>query len=176
MSASASAAFAKRSLFLASWAFAVWLLITWTATAESLGFGAGVALIVGIALSPMGEVVAPWRVIDPRRLVPLMALTVLSLGRIVRANLVLAWRIWSPRRPLHSGMIIVPTELRSETTLGAVGLVTSLIVDNQVVDVDTRRNEFQYHAVSVPDGDSRERSEHINAPTERMIARIARRR
>lgn len=176
MSAVSPRAYVERSLFLAIWAFAVWLLITWTATAESLAFGAGLAVLVGMALSPMGDVVAPWRVIDPRRLVPLLALTVLSLGRIVRANLVLAWRIWSPRRPLHSGMVIVPTELRSEATLGAVGLVTSLIVDNQVVDVDTRRHELQYHAVSVPDGDGRERSEHINAPTERMIARIARRR
>jgi multicomponent Na+:H+ antiporter subunit E len=56
--------------------------------------------------------------------------------------------------------------------MAATGLITSLIVDNQIVDLDVRRRELQYHAVAVPPGDAAQRAESINAPTERWLARL----
>jgi multicomponent Na+:H+ antiporter subunit E len=47
-------------------------------------------------------------------------------------------------------MVIVPTSQRSAGGLTAVGLVTSLIVDNQLVDLDRDGAQLQYHAVEVP--------------------------
>src|SRR5690242_10187761 len=141
-----------RVLYTGIWAFAVWLVLTWTATAEQLLFGAGLALLVGIALAPLGDVIAPWRILDPRRALAVGELFLTGLARIVRANLSLARRILSPSRPLESGMVIVPMYLRTEAALGATGLITSLVVDNQVVDDDTRRHEWQYHCVAVPTG------------------------
>lgn len=166
---------AVRALALALWAFAVWLVLTWTVTAEQLTTGAVVALLTGIALAPLGDVVPPWRVLDPRRLGAVLALVGASLGRIVRANIGLASRIWSPRRPLRSGMVIVPTLARTDAQWGASGLITSLIVDNQIVDLDTGRDEMLYHAVDVPDGDGPAKAESVNAPTERLLLRIDRR-
>jgi multicomponent Na+:H+ antiporter subunit E len=165
---------AARAATLAVWAFAVWLLLTWTVTAEQLAFGAGLAIAVGVALCPLGDVARPWRLLDPRVLVALGGLVGTSLGRIVRANVVLAGRIWAPGRPLRSGMIIVPTSARGTAQLGGTGLITSLIGDNQITDVDTRRNELLYHAVAVPPGDKTEQAESINAPTERWLARLTR--
>lgn len=160
---------------LAVWAGVVWLLLTWTVTAEQLVAGGLTALAVGLALAPLGEVVGQWRVLDPRRLATGLWLLVVSLGRVARANVELAVRIWRPSRPLRSGMIIVPTTLRSDGSLGMVGLITSLIVDNQIIDLDREHHLLQYHAVSVPDGDGAQRAEQINAPTERLLARIDRR-
>ena len=68
------------------------------------------------------------------------------------ANLRLSRLIWDPRLPLRSGMIVVPTRERSAGGLTAVGLITSVIVDNQLVDVARSQGQLQYHAVEVPEG------------------------
>jgi multicomponent Na+:H+ antiporter subunit E len=161
---------------LAVWAYAVWLLLTWTATAEQLIFGAVTSTAIGAAMLALGPVPSPWGVFGRRRLRELTALAGGSAVQIVRANLSLAVRIWSPRRPLRSGMIIVPTRARTEGELAAVGLITSLIVDNQLVDLDRSAHELQYHAVAVPRGGAAERAEAVNAPTERRVIRISRAR
>jgi len=85
-------------------------------------------------------------------------------------------RIWTPSLPLASGMVVVPTELRSDAGVGALGLITSLIVDNQIVDVDRSRNELQFHAVDVPEGGTPAKRAAITGPTERALAPILRRR
>jgi multicomponent Na+:H+ antiporter subunit E len=161
-----------RSAALSIWLFGFWLVLTWTVTAEQLVFGALLSVAVAVAMAPLGTVVAPWRLADPRRLAAVAVLTISSLGRIVRANLSLARRIWSPSRPLRSGMIIVPTTMHTDGELAAVGLVTSLIVDNQCVDLDRSADELQYHAVAVPEGSGAERAERVNAPTERLVAKV----
>jgi multicomponent Na+:H+ antiporter subunit E len=161
-------------LALTVWAYAVWLLLTWTATAEQLIFGAVTSTAIGAAMLALGPVPAPWRVFGRRRLRELAALACGSAVRIVRANLSLAVRIWSPQRPLRSGMIIVPTSAQTDGELAAVGLITSLIVDNQLVDLDRSAHELQYHAVAVPGGGAGKRAEAVNAPTERRVIRIGR--
>jgi multicomponent Na+:H+ antiporter subunit E len=148
----------------------VWVLLTWTATAEQLLFGAGLALAVAVALAPLGPVVGPWQLFQPARLVAIARLAGYVAVHIVRANVALARRIWSPSRPLRSGMVIVPTMARTDGELAATGLITSLIVDNQVVDLDRKEHVLQYHAVAVPHGD--DPAESINAPIERRLAKV----
>lgn len=164
-----------RAFALAGWAYGVWLLLTWTATAEQLVTGALIAFIVGSALAPLGTL-APWTALAPRRLVASAVLLGDSLVRIVRANLSLARRIWSPHRPLRSGMIILPTAAHTDGEIAAIGLITSMIVDNQIVDLDRSTAELQYHAVDVPEGEPAERRERVTGPTERHVLRIARSR
>jgi multicomponent Na+:H+ antiporter subunit E len=154
------------------WAYLVWVLLTWTKTAEQLLFGAGTALVIGGVMAPLGRVGAPWSVLKPKRLWALMCLGGSALARSIRANASLARRIWLPSRPLHSGMIIVPTRMHTDGGVAATGLITSMIVDNQVVDADRKHDLLQYHAVAVPDGDAAQRAEHINAPIERIVGRV----
>lgn len=166
--------YARRTGTLAIWAYAVWLLLTWTVTAEQLIFGGLLAITVGLAMAPLGEVVRPWRLLNPLRTVALLRLIISSAGRIVVANVSLARRILSPSRPLASGMLIVPTNAHTDREIGATGLITSLIVDNQIVDVDRSRDELQYHAVAIPRGTKLEKAEQVNAPVERLLAAIDR--
>jgi multicomponent Na+:H+ antiporter subunit E len=156
------------------WAYGTWLLLTWTVTFEQLVFGGLLALTVALALAPLGEVARPWLLLGPRRLFAIGRLVVAALVKIVRANLGLARRIWSPRRPLASGMVVVPTTMRTDAGLGALGLITSLIVDNQIVDVDRTRHELQYHAVQVPAGTDAKVAA-ITGPVERLLGPIVRR-
>jgi multicomponent Na+:H+ antiporter subunit E len=160
---------APRLIALACWAFLAWVLLTWTLTVEQVAVGAAVAVAVAAALAPLGGVAAAWRLLSPRTLAGVIRLAVVSAGRILVANLRLARRIWSPRLPVRSGMVIAATRQRSEGGLAATGILTSLIVDNQLVDVDRSRGELQYHAVSVPEGDPEQVAEVINAPAERLL-------
>ena len=160
---------APRLIALACWAFLVWVLVTWTLTVEQLAVGAAISVAVAAALVPLGGVAAPWRLLSPRILAGVIRLAVVTAGRILVANLRLARRIWSPGLPLRSGMVITATRQRSEGGLAATAILTSVTVDNQFVDVDRSRGEFQYHAVSVPDGEPEQAAGVINAPVERLL-------
>jgi len=164
----------KRRVALASWCFLVWLGLTWTVTLEQIVFGLVISVGVAVAIAPLGDVAAPWSLLAPRRLAATVALTGRALVRIVRANVALARRIWDPKLPLSSGMVVVPTETRTDAEVTAVALITSLIVDNQFVDLDRGRGELQYHAVSVPEGGPDDARTVINGPVEGWIRPFAR--
>jgi multicomponent Na+:H+ antiporter subunit E len=159
-----------RAVALGVWSLIVWVLLTWMFTLEQLVAGAVAAAAVAIALAALGPVARPWLIADPRRLLAATRLGLAVAGRMVVANVRLARRIWTPSLPLHSGMIVVPTKARTEGGLTAVGLLTSLIVDNQIVDVDRARGLLQYHAIEVPE-DAAGRAA-INGPIERLLARL----
>ncbi len=165
---------AGRVFALFCWAFGVWVLLTWTLTLQQLAFGAGIAAVVAVALAPLGDVTGPWQLLAPRRLAATAALLLLAARRILIANLRLSRLIWDPRLPLRSGMVVVQTHQRSAGGLTAVGLITSVIVDNQLVDVDPSRAQLQYHAVEVPEGGPERAREAINGPVERHLAAFQR--
>lgn len=165
----------RRVVALFCWSYLAWVLLTWTLTLETQLFGAGFALVIAVALAPLGEVAGPWQLLRPRRLAGAVRLLVSAAGRIVLANLRLARLIWHPRLrrpdgPLRSGMVIVPARYDAAGQLAAVGLITSLIVDNQITDLDRSRRELQYHVVIMPEGGPEQASEQINAPAERWLA------
>jgi multicomponent Na+:H+ antiporter subunit E len=159
----------RRLIALALWCYLVWVLLTWTLTAEQLSFGAAIAVAVAFALAPTGAVAAPWQLLTPRRVVGALRLLAECSARILVANCVLAYRVWHPRRPMTSGFVVTPTRARSDCALAVVGLATSLIVENQIVDVDRERDELLYHAVAVPDDGKQAAYAEINGPVERML-------
>jgi multicomponent Na+:H+ antiporter subunit E len=164
-----------RRVALGVWAYAVWVLLTWTPFSwETEAFGLVTALVLAHALAPFGEVARPWLLVDPRRLAAIIRLLGGTLRGIVVANLKLARLIWTPGLPLRSGMVIVPTAERSDGGLAAVGLISSLIVDNQIVDVDRRLHLLQYHAVCVPEGGRERARAAINGPVEDMLEPLTR--
>jgi multicomponent Na+:H+ antiporter subunit E len=156
---------------LTVWCLLVWVLVTWTATFEQAVFGITVSVLVATSLAPLGPVVPLWRLFAPKPARAALGLLVTSLWHILQANMRLAARIWAPSRPLNSGMVIVPTTQRTVFGLTVVGLLTSVVVDNQLVDVDRKRHELVYHAVSVPEpeGDVANARAQINEPVERFL-------
>jgi multicomponent Na+:H+ antiporter subunit E len=166
----------RRLAALTAWGYLMWVVLTWTLTKEQLLFGAGFAVLVAGSLWSIGDYEGPWFLLDPRHLPRLVRLLVTACGRIVVANVKLAARVWSPSRPLSSGMVIVPTKVRTDGGLTAVGLITSLIVDNQIVDVDRERHQLQYHAVAVPPEDPDEARAAINGPVEDLLVPLEGRR
>ncbi|GAA1121588.1 hypothetical protein GCM10009630_19340 [Kribbella jejuensis] len=129
---------------LTFWCFLVWLALTSLLTVESLVTGSVVSLLVAWSLAPLGSVVRPWRALSMLRLAGFVAF------KVLRANLSLARRIWTLSLPLATGMVIVPTRFEDESRVAAVGIISSLIVDNQLIDLDRSRRELLYHCVAVP--------------------------
>lgn len=162
------------ALSITIWCYLTWVLLTWTLTLEQQLVGLAVSAVIGIALTPFGEVPGIWRLIEPRRFVRALLLFGASAGRVVRANISLARRILSPSLPLRSGMTIVPAGYDGAAGLGAVGIITSLVVDNQIVDLDRDRRRLQYHAVNVPAGGPAAKRAAINGPTEDELAPLLR--
>lgn len=152
----------------------MWVLLTWTLTIEQLAFGVGLSLLIAVALAPMGEVTEPWRLLRPAALWTLVRLAATLVASVVRANVVLAWRIWHRDPPIRTGMVIVPTEVGTDGGLAGVGLLTSLVVDNQIVDVNRRRHELLYHAVVVPSRDPQVAYDAINGPIEKHVKKLER--
>lgn len=155
---------------MALWSGAAWVLLTWKATLEQALYGVAVSLTVAMIMSPLGPVSPPWRLLRPGRLMRLAALVVTSAGRIVWANIELARRVWSPSRPIRTGMLVVPTDLRTDGAVTTVGLLGSIIVDHQLVDLEPGR--LQYHAVWVASEDPTEARERINGPVERLLRSV----
>ena len=160
---------ATRLIGLWCWGYLVWVLLTWTFTLEQTLFGAFIAAVVAVALAPLGEVAGPWRLLRPRALAGGAWLLLAAAWQVLQANLRLSRRIWDPRRPLASGMVITPTRERTEGGLAAVGVISSLIVDNQITDLDASAHELQYHAVAVPDGGRDKAYQQINGPVEDLL-------
>ena len=163
---------ASRVVGLAMWAFAVWVLVTWTLTVSQILFGIAISVAVAVACASLGAIGTPWSYLRPRRIGAVLLLAGATGWRVVRANCSLALRIWSPGLPLRSGMLVVPTAARSEGALTAVGLITSVIVDNQLVDLDAEHHELQYHAVWIGAEDPDENRDRINGPIEGRVQQV----
>ncbi len=164
----------RRWAALFVWSYLAWILLSWTRTAEQLAIGAGIAAVVALVCAPLGRVVEPWRLLSPLRALRVLRTTGFVARRVVAANLSLSKRIWAPSRPLRPGMVIVPTEMRTEGGLGGVGLLTSLIVDNQVVDVDAENHELQYHVVWNDSADPDANRARANGPLEARVKGLER--
>jgi multicomponent Na+:H+ antiporter subunit E len=159
-----------RWLAVFCWAYLTWAVLSWTLTIEQVLIGVLLSALTALACAPLGPVAAPWSVLRPRRVAALARLAAVVAVRVVRANVALSQRIWSPRLPLRSGMIIVPTTARGDAALAAVGVLTSVIVDSQLVDLDRVRHELQYHGVWIDSTDSGRNRERINAPIEERLS------
>jgi multicomponent Na+:H+ antiporter subunit E len=156
-------------LALFPWCFLVWVVLTWTLTIEQMVFGVLAAALVTVGLSPRRRVAGPWLLFLPRNLAVIGRLLVLVVARVVVANIHLASMVWRPHIPVRSGMVVVPTRVKSSGALTVVGLLSSLIVMNQIVDVDRERGQLQYHTVDAPGGTD-EAYDTMNGPIERILA------
>jgi multicomponent Na+:H+ antiporter subunit E len=164
----------RRVLPLWCWSFLVWTLLSWTATVEQVTVGLVVSLAAAWACAPLGSVAGPWALLRPRRIVPLLALIGVVSAKVVQANLHLTRVIWS-RRPPPGGMVIVPTTARTDAELAAVGVLTSLIVNSQLADLDRHRHQLQYHTVEVTSLDPAANRALINESVEDHVEAVTRR-
>jgi len=151
------------------WCYLVWTLLSWTASVEQVVFGVVLAALVALACAPLGTVAGPWRLLAPRRLVAFARLLWLVVTRVVVADVKLTRLIWSRHPRPGSGMVVSATRARTDGQLTTVGVLTSVIVDSQLIDLDRYRHELQYHAVWVASIDPETNRRLINGPVEDQV-------
>jgi multicomponent Na+:H+ antiporter subunit E len=157
----------RRRVHLFAWALLTWIVLTWSTSVQQLVAGVVIAVLAACALAPLAPVAAPWAVLAPARAWRVVAIAGDSAVRIVKANVVLARRIWDPRLPIRTGMLVFPTPLRSDGALGAVGILSSLVVDNQIVDLET--GHLQYHAIWAEPSDPRHAHPRVMGRLEPLV-------
>ncbi len=162
---------------MTAWIFALWVIFTWTAAVEQLVWGTAVALLLAGPLAGTGRVARPWKALAPRRMWAASRLLAVYLARMTKANLGLARRIWTPRLPLRSGMVLVADPTTTDGSLTWLALMTSTIVDNQLVDVDDAsppgHRRLQYHGVWIPTFDPDANAARIEGSIPRWLELIA---
>ena len=157
---------------LAAWLMLVWLLLSWMVTPESLAIGAVASFAGALAFVRVSRTPGPWVFLQPRRLLAVTRFAGYLLGRVVVANVRLSRMVVTSGRPSASGMVIVPTRASSDSDLAAVGLLSSLVVDNQLVDLDRSRRELMYHVMEAPPADPDAAVAAINGPIEARIRKV----
>lgn len=155
-----------RVLAVATWAYLVWLVLTWTATVEVFVAGALVAFATGLVLAPLGGIPGPWLLLSPRRTGAILRLGAWVVPHVLLAGARLVVRLWSVHASPRSGMVIVDTCAEGDGELATVGVLTSLVVDSQLVDVARTDGELQYHVLEVPPGGADGARHAVNGPVE----------
>jgi multicomponent Na+:H+ antiporter subunit E len=158
-------------LSLFCWCLPLWLLLSGTVSTEVLVTGVAVAVFSTWVLVPLGGVRGPSALLRPKRVLPVAKLAGTLSWQVCRANLVMARRVWSREPPPRTGMVVVTTQARGLGPVAAVGLLTSLVVDNQVVDVDLASNQMLYHCLDVPPAGKR--YDDTIGPIEGRVLRVA---
>lgn len=150
-------------------AFGVWLVVTWTFDAGSLGAGAVVAIAVAWAFRrvEMDEVRI---LLLPHRLFWALVYVPVLLFYIVRSNLDVAYRVIQPRMPIRPGITRVRTRLTSVP--GRVLLANSITLTPGTMSVDLVGDVLYVHRIYVPETDPDGTTEREIAPFERLIRRI----
>jgi multicomponent Na+:H+ antiporter subunit E len=150
-------------------AFGVWLVVTSTFDAASLGAGAVVAIAVAWAFRrvEMDEVRV---LLLPHRLLWALAYVPVLFLYIVRSNLDVAYRVIHPRMPIRPGITRVRTRLTSVP--GRVLLANSVTLTPGTMSVDLVGDVLYVHRIYVPETDPDGTTEREIAPFESMIRRI----
>jgi multicomponent Na+:H+ antiporter subunit E len=150
-------------------AFGVWLVVTWTFDAGSLGAGAVVAIAVAWAFRrvEMDEVRI---LLLPHRLFWALVYVPVLFFYIVRSNLDVAYRVVHPRMPIRPGITRVRTRLTSVP--GRVLLANSITLTPGTMSVDLVGDVLYVHRIYVPETDPDGTTEREIAPFERLIRRI----
>lgn len=156
---------------MAVWLWLLWLVLSWTATVEQVAYGFVFAVVLAVPLSALGPVARPWRLLHPVRVFGAICLAGAYLRRMAAANLQLARRIWLPSRPLRSGMVVVDDPTETDGSCTALGLMTSTVVDNQLVDLGQDRGSraMQYHGVWITNDDPASNADKIFGPLVKWI-------
>ena len=158
-----------RTRGLAAWCFLAWLMLSLSVSVESLVTGLVLSLGAAAALSPLGEVPGPWTLLRPRRVGATAPPGGWAGGRLhAREPPDGPARVDAPPAAAH-GDGRRRDAARTDGQVGAVGLLTSLVVDNQVIDVDLDERTMLYHCVEVPRG---EPYDAVNGPVERRLLAI----
>jgi multicomponent Na+:H+ antiporter subunit E len=149
--------------------FLVWLVVTWTFDAGSIGAGAVVSVALAWAVRHV-EMEEMRILLVPRRLFWAFAYVPVLFLYIVRSNLDVAYRVIHPKLPIRPGITKARTTL---TSLPArVLLANSITLTPGTMSVDLVDDVLYVHRIYVPEEDPDGATTRELAPFEYFLRRI----
>jgi len=153
-------------------AYGLWMLLTWPPDLSHAAVGIAAAGLVAYLAGDLfvGRHHLIWR---PERYfrfffhyLPVM------LWEILKANLDVAYRVISPRLPIHPGIVRIRTGLVSDIGLTFLSNSITLTPGTMTVDVDRDNGYLYIHCIEVKGRSMQESTELIAGRFERILSRI----
>ncbi len=148
--------------------FGVWLALVGTFNWEELLMG-GVLSAVAAALG--------YRYMIPvgikfslRKLVYLIAYVPVFFWEMIKANFDVAYRVLHPRMPIKPGIVLIKTELASDS--GKLALANSITLTPGTLTMDVRGKNLLIHWINVKSANTEEATEIIGGRFERFLRRV----
>ncbi len=126
--------------------FLVWVLITWSVQVQELLTGAAITLVLALlmrSLYPLLSGIKP----GVRPLLFMVAYVFIFIWQLILANLDVAKRVLSPRRPINPGIVKVKTKLKSP--LAKMMLTSSITLTPGTLSLDVQGDDIFIHWIDV---------------------------
>lgn len=158
-----------KKVILILFIFALWLLLTWNVSWQSLAAGGVAALMVGLVFGNMA-VTSPIKAVNPKRWFWLLVYIPVFTWEMAKANFDVAYRVLHPKMPIHPGIVKVKTRLKSP--LGIAFLANSITLTPGTFTIDLK-DEFLYiHCINVRHQKLEEATKDIVSRFEKLLIKI----
>ena len=160
----------KIILFIIS--YIVWCLLNWPPDQQHLFFG---VLVAGFVAYITGDLFfySSSLLRTPRKLALFAFYFVpLFLANMVKASLLVAYRILHPNLPIRPGIVRVKTSLKSDIGRTLLANTITLTADTMTVDLDPERGVIYVHWMNVASLDAQVATERLVRRWEKILEKI----
>lgn len=158
-----------RKVILILFIFALWILLTWNTSWQSMAAGGFVAVIIGLIFGNLA-ITAPLKVIQPKRWFWLLAYIPVFTWEMAKANFDVAYRVLHPKMPIKPGIVKVKTRLKSE--LGIAVLANSITLTPGTFTIDLKDEYLYIHCINVRHQKLEEATKDIVSRFETLLVKI----
>ena len=162
----------KKKIVLFILSYVIWILLNWVPDWEHLLVGALISVFVTYITGDL-FVYSPRIYADPRRLMRFVFfyLPLLVIG-MVKASLIVTYRILHPALPVHPGIIKVRTSLKTDTALTYLANTITLTGGTLTVDIDQEKGILYVHCIDVKTRDVESTTKLIAERYETLLREI----
>jgi len=149
--------------------YVIWLMITWNMEPANFFTGAVVSLIV-TAFFGREFPFHPENTFQPRRYIAFVKFIAVFLVQMLKANLMMAYRILSPGLPIKPGIVEIPITLKSP--LGRLVLANSITLAPGTFTMDITRDTLVIHWIYLETEDPQKAGERICGQLQRILKEV----
>ncbi len=155
--------------------YVLWIVLTWSFTAQELIAGAVVSLLTAIFSARFFIHGDAFYLFNPKRFFTLIFYClVIFVKELWKANVDVAKRALNPKLPINPGIVKVPVDLKSEYGLAMLANSITLTPGTITMDIveEDGKNYYYIHWIDVAVQDGKEAGEAIKGTLEKWIGRV----
>ena len=146
--------------------FGVWLALVGTLNWQELLMGGVLSAIVA-ALGWRYFSQVGFSRLSIKKVVYLIAYIPVFFWAMIKANFDVAYRVIHPRMPINPGVVLIKTDLKSDS--GKLALANSITLTPGTLTMDVKGNNMLIHWINVKTTDTKEATELISKRFEKYL-------